>query len=135
MHNITRMEEPPKSLSQIRPKTGDGSPVWYAPHRDLLHQFPSWITGALQRFDGVEVREEKLEKVRAGCKELATLINAICEGKAAGKPEMIENLLYRMATNNPEAYQEIGAAVLTHLLWKFWQYAGDVSLRQEGPIK
>lgn len=132
MHNIKRLEETEKGFSQVRPRSGDGSPAWYAPQRDVLHNFSTWMRLSLTRFDNCSPEEQ--QKVMETVKSLAALTNALYEGKFAGKPEELEKMLEHMQ-KDMAGYEAVGAAFMTTMLWKFWQFAGEVSLRQEGPIK
>ena len=132
MHNISRLEEVEKGFSQVRPRSGDGSPAWYAPQRDVLHNFSTWMRLSLTRFDGCPPEEQ--QKVLESVKALAALTNLMYEGKLAGKPEELEKIIEHMQ-KDMAGYESGGSAFLTTMLWKFWQFAGEVSLRQEGPIK
>jgi hypothetical protein len=127
------------SFMQMRPKAGEGSPEWYAPNRDLLHQFPKWLSQALKRLDSSNPVGDgegalEVEGAKSLSKELANFINAVSRGDLAGKPEEVKALLTELKSNE-EVHASLAAAVLTHLLWTYWEFAGDVSLRKEGPLK
>jgi len=120
------------SIMQMRPKAGEGSPEWYAPNRDLLHKLPKWLSQAMKRLETGETNElEAATKVSQG---MATFINKVTRGDLAGKQEDVKALLTELK-EDPEAYASISMAVMTHMLWLYWEFAGDVSLRKEGPLK
>lgn len=135
-HKADRKPPEGTSFSQMRPKAGEGSPEWYAPNRDLLHKFPSWLVAALQRFEDVGNNStEQDEFLKAFSKELGGTVNKVCQGDFAGKSEDLRNTIRELGNKYPAMYGAVGSALLTEMLWRFWEFAGDVSLRQEGPIK
>lgn len=134
-HSTERLQPEGKGrIMQVRPKAGEGSPNWYAPNRDLLHQFPKWITGALARLNAKDLTEELGEDLGKMAKELAATINMVSAGDLAGNPEGMEERIKLVLTDS-KIQAVVGSALLTHLLWKYWEFAGDVSLRQEGPLE
>jgi hypothetical protein len=127
----TPAEKPQGGFMQIRPKNTGGAPDWYAPQRDMLHQFPYWIKHALERFDKMELSEEDQAALSTQCKELAGIINGICKGDYAGQEEKLHDALNRLQASDSEAFASIGGMVLVHMLYRFWHFAGEASMRRE----
>jgi hypothetical protein len=128
------VELPTGGFMQIRPKNSSGAPEWYAPNRDMLHQFPYWIKHGLERFDKMELSEEDQAALGTQCKALAGIINGICRGDYAKQQEKLHDELSKLQASDPEAFASIGGMVLTHMMYRFWHFAGEASMRKEDPI-
>ena len=109
-----------KSFMQVRPKAGEGSPAWYSPERDLVHNFPNWIMASLRRFEEFEPEDAEGVEALDAC--------GVC---AAGKKDDLQAAIKELQDKNPEAFASVSSMFSTYLWWKFWEFAGDVSLRKD----
>lgn len=126
--------DPNKGFTQVRPKPGE-TPAWYSPQRDLVNNFPAWIMASLKRFEKFPQEDEDDEKtmkaIGACSARWGRMLTRICNGDFAGKKDELESEIRSIQNEDPIAFASVSSMFATYLWWKFWQFAGETSLRKD----